>query len=441
MARLCHLNRPHPLSSSFRIFILLISTLFFSNVNGGSDRSKPQPARTSINHDLYHSSDALMEEIGALVNRHPDRLSMETFKTKNKGYEAELNVVTFCRNRKETDDRSKYRILLSFGQHARELITTELALRILSILSEEQFLPKIDPVLLNKTLDKLVIKVVPMENVNGRKRVEEGDLCERRNGRGVDLNRNWSVDWGKKEKDYDPYEENPGTAPFSEPETQLMRKLSMSFEPHIWVNVHSGMEALFMPYDHKNTTPSGLPSQRMKLMLETLNHLHCGDRCMVGSGGGSVGYLAHGTATDYMFDIARIPMAFTFEIYGDENVSSKDCFKMFNPVDHATFNRVLNDWSAAFFTMFNMGAIQGDKLPSEATPSSVDKLISIDDYLNGYLMERTSRYGEKKEVLDLGLQEIRTYFRFFLLSSVLLMFMFCSRISKSSRPVVSAISL
>lgn len=112
MARLCHLNRPHPLSSSFRIFILLISTLFFSNVNGGSDRSKPQPARTSINHDLYHSSDALMEEIGALVNRHPDRLSMETFKTKNKGYEAELNVVTFCRNRKETDDRSKYRILL-----------------------------------------------------------------------------------------------------------------------------------------------------------------------------------------------------------------------------------------------------------------------------------------------------------------------------------------
>jgi len=39
-----------------------------------------------------------------------------------------------------------------------------------------------------------------MENLNGRKRVEEGKLCDRRNGRGVDLNRNWSVDWGKKEK-------------------------------------------------------------------------------------------------------------------------------------------------------------------------------------------------------------------------------------------------
>lgn len=66
-----------------------------------------------------------------------------------------------------------------------------------------------------------------MENSNGRELVEAGDLCERRNGnvahcnvfevnliswvnkclkfvlcagRGVDLNRNWSVDWGKKEK-------------------------------------------------------------------------------------------------------------------------------------------------------------------------------------------------------------------------------------------------
>lgn len=43
-------------------------------------------------------------------------------------------------------------------------------------------------------------------------------------------------------QDYDPYEENPGAAPFSEPETQMMRKLCLSFEPHIWINVHSGME-------------------------------------------------------------------------------------------------------------------------------------------------------------------------------------------------------
>ncbi|OVA11978.1 Peptidase M14 [Macleaya cordata] len=390
-------------------------------------------------------SEALGEEIRALVSRHPDRLSMETIKTQNKGYSAEISVVTYSHSRREIDNHSKFRILLSFGQHGRELITSELALRLLSILSEEQQIPNMGPLSLNNTLEKLVIKVVPMENLNGRKLVEAGDLCERRNGRGVDLNRNWSVDWGKKEKDYDPYEENPGTAPFSEPETQMMRKLSTSFDPHVWINVHSGMEALFMPYDHRNTTPDGLVSHVMKSLLEDLNDLHCQGRCLVGSGGGSVGYLAHGTATDYMYEVAKVPMTFTFEIYGDTDASSKDCFKMFNPTDIMTFNRVLNDWCGAFFTIFNTAKHRLDGINSKASDDKLGKWESIDEYLEGYLMERSSRYGKRTEVLELGLQEIRTYFRLFLLSSVLLMFMFCSRISKSKyttiRPIVSAVSL
>ncbi|CAH9073477.1 unnamed protein product [Cuscuta epithymum] len=421
---------------------LILSFAYFCAVKGKGNLTQGQASVTPLNLDLYHTSGALLEEIEALVHRHPDRLSIKTISSKNKGYHADTTVVTYCQNLKDCDYRSKVRILLSFGQHGRELITTELALRILSILSEEKLLPKGYPLTLNNPLEKLVIKVVPVENVNGRRRVEKGELCERRNGRGVDLNRNWSVDWGKKEKDYDPYEENPGTAPFSEPETQTMRRLSATFEPHIWVNVHSGMEALFMPYDHKNTTPDGLLSQRMKLMLEKLNHFHLNDRCLVGSGGGSVGYLAHGTSTDYMYDVGRVPMAFTFEIYGDPAASSKDCFKMFNPTSVSSFNRVLNDWSAVFFTLFSISAHQIDEFHSnDSTSSSFKKWVSIDDYLNGYLMERKSRYGKKMEVLDLGMQEIRTYFRLFLLSSVLLLFMFCSRISKNSRQIVSAMSI
>lgn len=419
--------------SSFLFFVFLpeISLVY------GETNPSNESYSTPINRDLYHSSGDLVEELKALVHRHPDKLTMETIRTRNKGYHAEVRVVTYSQSRREIDDRSRFRILISFGQHGRELITSELALRLLYILSKEQFLPNMDPISLNSTLDKFIIKVVPMENMNGRKLVEGGKLCERRNGRGVDLNRNWSVDWGKKEKDYDPYEENPGTAPFSEPETQIMRKISTSFDPHIWVNVHSGMEALFMPYDHKNTTPDGLPSHQMRVLLEELNHLHCQKRCVVGSGGGSVGYLAHGTATDYMYDIMRVPMAFTFEIYGDGEATSKDCFKMFNPTDLSTFNRVLNDWSAAFITIFKNAPNQLENIRSV---SNRDKWVSIDEYLDGYLMERKNRYGKKIEVLELGMQEIRTYFRLFLLSSVLLMFMFCSRISKSktSRPIVPA---
>ena len=53
-----------------------------------------------------------------------------------------------------------------------------------------------------------------MENPAGREKVENGDLCERKNGRGVDINRNWDIDFGKKEKDYDASEEYPGEHAF-----------------------------------------------------------------------------------------------------------------------------------------------------------------------------------------------------------------------------------
>jgi hypothetical protein len=90
-----------------------------------------------------------------------------------------------------------------------------------------------------------------------------------------------------------------------------------------------------------------------------------------------------------------------------------------------------------------LGPLHLGEVDPKVSASKLDKWVSIDEYLDGYLMERSSRYGKKMEVLELGMQEIRTYFRLFLLSSVLLLFMFCSRISKSksSRPVLSAIPL
>lgn len=92
------------------IFLLLLFASLLSFIHCTNE--KQQHPVTPINRDLYRSSDALMEEIEALVNRHKDRLHMETFQTTNKGYSAELNVVTYCRNRTAIDDKSKFRILL-----------------------------------------------------------------------------------------------------------------------------------------------------------------------------------------------------------------------------------------------------------------------------------------------------------------------------------------
>ncbi|XP_072966569.1 uncharacterized protein [Typha angustifolia] len=431
---------PPPPSFFFFFFFFVVVALLLrlpTSINGANSSDH---SLTQIPRDLYHSSDALLSEVSSLVKRHPDRLSMETMRASNKAYLAEIVVITYNHVVKQIDEKSKYRILLSFGQHGRELITSEVAFHLLSFLTEEHVIPGINLTSFEKMLDKLVIKVVPMENLNGRKRVEAGDLCERRNGRGVDLNRNWSVDWGKKEKDYDPYEENPGTAPFSEPEVQIMRMLSRSFDPHIWVNVHSGMEALFMPYDHKNTTPDGMASHLMRSVLKVLNHRHFQDKCLVGSGGGSVGYLAHGTTTDYMHDVAKVPMAFTFEIYGDMLASSNDCFKMFNPVDKIIFDRVVNKWCMAFLMLFEEGPSRLDNI-QVAPSTAAEKWVPIGDHSLDGSKTGSSRESSRTEGLDFGIQELRTYFRLFMLSSVLLVFMFCSRISKNkSRQGNSTIS-
>ena len=49
----------------------------------------------------------------------------------------------------------------------------------------------------------------------------------------------------------------------------------------------------------------------------------------------STGYLAHGTATDYMYEKLKVPLSFTWEIYGDSKADFHDCFRMFNPLKRA----------------------------------------------------------------------------------------------------------
>ena len=49
--------------------------------------------------------------------------------------------------------------------------------------------------------------------------------------------------------------------------------------------------------------------------------------CLVGPGGKTVGYLAHGTATDHMWAKERVPFVSTWEIYGDFDAGFHECFR------------------------------------------------------------------------------------------------------------------
>ena len=265
-------------------------------------------------------------------------------------YSAAIDVVTvdFTAGSDVPPER-QLRVWLNFGEHGRELITTDVAIRLLDVLAAgpeaaAQFAGGGEDMV--AALRRSVLKVVPLENAGGRAKVEAGELCLRKNGRGVDPNRNWDIHWGVKEPDYDPYEEAAGTAPFSEPEAVLLRDALTEWQPHGWVNVHSGMRALFVPYDHVAAMPKGRVGSALRTMLAAMQRRFCAD-CVTGSGGGAVGYLAHGTATDYVFANLSVPVAMTWEIYGDSAARNDDCFRMFNPLGREQHDAVLEAWAAA----------------------------------------------------------------------------------------------
>lgn len=214
-------------------------------------------------------------------------------------YSASMKVVTVSPTSSTSSSlpaaSEKIRVLIDFGEHGRELISSEIGLSLLHALCDAGARAEIlqahgiDANAVEAVLPRLLLKIIPMENIHGRELVEGGALCERKNGRGVDPNRNWGVHWGHKEPDYDPSEEYPGTAPFSEPEVALLKSLAEDFKPHVWLNVHSGMEAMFLPYDHKNEVPEGPAAEATLAILNELNSKLCDGKCAVGPGGKTVG--------------------------------------------------------------------------------------------------------------------------------------------------------
>ena len=98
------------------------------------------------------------------------------------------------------------------------------------------------------------VTILPVINVWGRKMVEAGKICQRKNKRGVDTNRNYP------QKVHHVYhktsEEYQGKYPISEKETKLVSAVLRGAKKYI--NVHSGEFSLYMPWDSITERPPNL---------------------------------------------------------------------------------------------------------------------------------------------------------------------------------------
>lgn len=233
-------------------------------------------------------------------------------------------------------------VVVTFGEHGRERVTSELALRILLnyCSSFSASVPVGD-------LDNEIV-LIPIVNEQGRRTVEQGHDCWRLNGRSVDLNRNYRTQWGMHDLTTVLEEEACGRAPLSEFETRAVDAIVARFSPLAYISVHSGDSAIVVPWD---SHADGVPASNLILSAaEHIARIHCAG-CPVGSAASLFGYQAYGTGVDHMLSVRGVPLALTIEIWrGDD----KFCQDMFNPLTRASLESVFFNWSGIVQTTLSI---------------------------------------------------------------------------------------
>jgi len=256
-------------------------------------------------HPYYHSTDAIHDELTALATRCPG-MTLETKAADTRS----IDVITI----KAPNTNPVNKNFLLFGEHARELISPESGLHFIKTLCGEAG----DKDRTSKILQDSEFQIVVNGNPDSRKRVEQGDFCLRVNPDGVDLNRNWDEEW-QPAPPMDPIDTNPGTAPFSEPETQVFKELVSTYKPSNFLTIHSGTKGMYMPwaYDMQHLASRNQPA--MMKILKSLDKDHC--ECPFGAAGKEVGYPCPGTCLDWVYDKLKTPYAFAFEIYTNPDMN------------------------------------------------------------------------------------------------------------------------
>ncbi|MCS7074121.1 MAG: M14 family metallopeptidase, partial [Bacteroidia bacterium] len=117
---------------------------------------------------------------------------------------------------------------------------------------------------------------------------------------GVDLNRNYGFNWG-----YDDLGSSPdpnwgtyrGPAPFSEPETQMVRDFVNQHQFQFALNYHTYSNLLIYPWGYQPDleTDDSIAFRAMARELTSVNHY------LPGTANNTVGYISNGDALDWMY--------------------------------------------------------------------------------------------------------------------------------------------
>lgn len=305
--------------------------------------SLPRPAAAGAaylpDYAVYHSLDRYYAEVRALAD---DESAARFLRVEEVGRSGEGRPIVAVRLGRAAD-AGRARVLMTFGEHARELVVVESFFDLVRNVTRGMSMPcwSREGALSRHVVDGAEVVLVGMLNPDGRARLERtGDWCWRNNGRGVDLNRNFDWRFGGAGSSGDPGdpEEYRGPRPFSEPESRALRDLAERFRPHAFFSVHSGERQVFVPF--VDSVSRGGGGAAAPARGHAAAELRAVDRMCAASGGhfdrarSGVAwrlneYPADGTLFDWAAGALGVPLSFCLEVYGGPE--HPHCFVQFNP--------------------------------------------------------------------------------------------------------------
>ena len=189
----------------------------------------------------YHTYDEMLQEMQNTAAQYPDLVRLidigDTWEKTQGMADRDIWAMKISDN-PDQEEIEEPDVLIMGCHHARELITVEIPLAVIEVLTTYYNNPRV-----KNLVDNREIWIVPMVNPDGHVYVQNVDSMWRKNRntngsgdptyQGVDLNRNYSYQWGYDNSGSSPYtwsETYRGLGPFSEPEVQAIRDLAESKE-------------------------------------------------------------------------------------------------------------------------------------------------------------------------------------------------------------------
>lgn len=287
--------------------ILFVSALYLMVSSSICDNVPTDPTA-----GLYHTYSEVETELHALSQNHPEIASVTTIGQSVQ--QRELWAIKISDNVGQDEDEPV--VVFLGAHHAREWISVDVPFLIANYLIESYA----TDTEIARLVDNAEIWIVPMVNPDGHQYSVLTDRLWRKNRRnngdgsyGVDLNRNYSYQWGGPGSSGDTFSETyRGPSPFSEPESQAVRDFLQQVTPKALISYHNYSQLILYPWGFTNS-PAPDKALLDNLAVAMAHKIRAVHGVSYRPGQASTLYLASGDTTDWLYALLSAP-SYTIEL-------------------------------------------------------------------------------------------------------------------------------